>query len=768
MRTSEEIYHRVRWDPRFDPARFVIGVGQRGAEPKRVPLPAFVPGGDIPWHRVLFVEADGVVVWDRASGVDHIDALAAGRVIGPRLLRPPFFAARTPHVWDPADGWRPARAVPREPAARRLRVLTWNTLWDRYNRDRIHTARRRPLLLEALAEADADVIALQEVEPGLLEPLLRARWVRDAYTLGTDPRGRDIPDTGLLLLSRLPVREAALHTLGPHKAITAITVETASGPLVVAATHLTSDHSTNAAAKRQAELARLAEGLAAVDGDVILLGDFNDGSSGPDGPAAALGLRDAWTEARGPRDDTPTFDPRNNPLAAVSSLSGRPARLDRILLRAPDAGVIRTRLVGDTPGLGNLFVSDHYGVLADLTLDGRRPPMHATGIPSEGETAQFPDDQAEGAAEPGLPGEKTRALAVVERVAAALGGGVAVHLAGSRRMGCALPGADLDLVAVLPDDEVDLAEVRRRVAAGMPDAVRARPVVGARVPGVRFSVAGFDVDLMLGSAAPGEAADLAWSAVADAEALIEAAGEEHAAFAGLARTVKAWARARGLDAAPFGGLPGVAWALLAVLVVREERGVPADELPRRFFGTWAAWDWREPIALTPPPAAAPPAPVTIMTPGEPVRNCAEQVGAGGRDLLTLELYQAWETLEEAAGTGRDAVPELLTPPPLHRRHAAWAVVSVRPERAAEFDELMGRVRGRFRALLTALADAGATDAHAWPRPFESGPSHATYAIGLGHTPPDPALLAEIAAHWTRGLSGVRLEWAENGQVPTLR
>lgn len=124
MRTSEEIYHRVRWDPRFDPARFVIGVGQRGAEPKRVPLPAFVPGGDIPWHRVLFVEADGVVVWDRASGVDHIDALAAGRVIGPRLLRPPFFAARTPHVWDPADGWRPARAVPREPAARRLRVLT--------------------------------------------------------------------------------------------------------------------------------------------------------------------------------------------------------------------------------------------------------------------------------------------------------------------------------------------------------------------------------------------------------------------------------------------------------------------------------------------------------------------------------------------------------------------------------------------------------------------------------------------------------------------
>src|SRR6185312_3328314 len=94
MRTSEEIYHRVRWDARFDPARFVIGVHQRNAAPKRIPLPAFVPGGDIPWHRVLFVEADGELVWDRATGTDRIDATGAGRVRDPRLLRPPFFAAR--------------------------------------------------------------------------------------------------------------------------------------------------------------------------------------------------------------------------------------------------------------------------------------------------------------------------------------------------------------------------------------------------------------------------------------------------------------------------------------------------------------------------------------------------------------------------------------------------------------------------------------------------------------------------------------------------
>lgn len=82
MRTSDEIYHRVRWDPRFDPARFVLGISQRGDALKRIPLPSFVPGGDIPWHRVVFIEADGEVVWDRSTGVDRIDASRAGRVQG--------------------------------------------------------------------------------------------------------------------------------------------------------------------------------------------------------------------------------------------------------------------------------------------------------------------------------------------------------------------------------------------------------------------------------------------------------------------------------------------------------------------------------------------------------------------------------------------------------------------------------------------------------------------------------------------------------------
>ncbi|TRV77018.1 endonuclease/exonuclease/phosphatase [Streptomyces sp. 130] len=719
MRTSEEIYHRVRWDARFDAARFVLGVAQRGREPKRVPLDRFTPGGDIPWHRVLFFEADGEVVWDRATGTDRVDATDAGRVREARRLPSPYFTARIPHAYSRATGtWEPAPdtapgppdAAPGTPGPPGpLTVLTWNTLWDRYDSDRIDTARRRPLLAEALRAADADVIALQEVEPALLTLLLGCDWVRARYTLATDPAGHDVPDHGLLLLSRLPVSEAAVHVLGPHKAVAAAVVETAEGPVTVAVTHLSSDHSPEGAARRDAELTDLATGLAAVAGELVLVGDFNDGG---DHPQTRLAMTDAWKEVHGPADDTPTFDPSANPLAAISSLSGRVSRLDRVLLRTDRLRACTAVLTGEAPGPGGLHVSDHYGVRVGL------------GAPA------------------------LRVDEVAERVAAALPD-AHVHLVGSRRMGCALPGADLDLVAALPG----VAGVRDRLAAAFPEARDLREVTGARVPGLRWYVDGLRVDLVTvatGTLPPaeavarraelGEAAAVALSAVSDAEAF-----PRGQAFTALAREVKEWAAARGLDSAPCGGLPGIAWAVLAARTAQEGGGL------RDFFATWAAWDWRIPVGEGPADRGsmgdgpATDAPVTVYTPTAPVRSCTAQVSTAGRDLLTAELFRAWELLEAGA-------PDTLCAPPPLTEHTAWALASAHP---AE----VGRLRGRLLALTAALAEAGAPDCRVWPRPV-TAPGGTGYAIGLGATPPDGGRLAEIGAEVLRGIRGASLSPAD--------
>lgn len=727
MRTSEDIYHRVRWDPRFDPARFVLGVAQRGRDPKRVPLERFTPGGEIPWHRVLFIEADGEVVWDRSTGTDRIDATDAGRIRTPRRLPSPYFTSRTPHTyspstetWEPStETWEPAPAgQASRTGAGSLTVLTWNTLWDRYDADRIDTARRRPLLLDALHAADADVIALQEAEPALLDLLLGTGWVRDGYTLATEPAGRDVADCGLLLLSRLPVREAGLHVLGPHKAVAAIVVETTDGgPVTVAVTHLSSDHSPAGATRRDTELADLATGLAGVEGEVLFLGDFNDGG---DRPQNRLAMTDAWHQVHGPADATPTFDPSANPLAAVSSLSGRASRLDRVLLRTDRLRARTAELTGDAPGPEGLHISDHYGVRVELG-----PPVPAA---------------AEGLA---------------ERVAAALPG-ARVHVVGSRRMGCALPDADLDLVAALPGAPAP-AELRQRLAAALPEARDVREVTGARVPGLRFRLDGLSVDLVTvatGSLAPadavghraelGEAAAIALSAVSDAEAVLTAAEPHGVAFASLARDAKTWARARGLDSAPCGGLPGLALALLAARTARESGDLPPLVLLRHFFATWAAWDWAEPVGG----AAATGDPVTVLTPTAPVRSCTTQVSAAGRDLLAAELYRAWEILESAED-GDDPRPLLCAPPVLRDRHTSWALASARPGP----DE--GRLRGRLLALTAALAEAGAADCRVWPRPVTAD-GRTGYAIGLGATPPDGPRLAEIGAELLRGIRDASL------------
>ncbi|WP_374120005.1 2'-5' RNA ligase family protein, partial [Streptomyces sp. LS1784] len=185
----------------------------------------------------------------------------------------------------------------------------------------------------------------------------------------------------------------------------------------------------------------------------------------------------------------------------------------------------RGRSEGFTPHLSLGRTSDPKRLTAELTarlpgmstrvdelvLLSRRgdEPMRprATVALGTGEFRWLPEPVPEGGAETAAQASHLAAATdeaageqLATRIAAALPEGV-VHLVGSRRMGCALAGADVDLVAALPG-AVDLDELRVRLAAALPEAGRLRPVTGARVPGLRLSLGALGVDLVVVATGP--------------------------------------------------------------------------------------------------------------------------------------------------------------------------------------------------------------------------------------------------------------------------
>jgi len=71
MRTSEQIYHQIRWDARFQAADYRLGLQIRQGPVQEIPLLRYQPGGDIPWHRILYIKGPHGLVWNR-DGLDQL------------------------------------------------------------------------------------------------------------------------------------------------------------------------------------------------------------------------------------------------------------------------------------------------------------------------------------------------------------------------------------------------------------------------------------------------------------------------------------------------------------------------------------------------------------------------------------------------------------------------------------------------------------------------------------------------------------------------
>jgi tyrosyl-DNA phosphodiesterase 2 len=264
-------------------------------------------------------------------------------------------------AWHPADAATPVRAE-------RLRCAAFNVWFSD-----LAFEQRAAALLELLAGCDADVIALQEVTPRLLERILAADWVRAGYAI-SDHRGATVWPYGVLLLTRWTPQRLTLHPLPSEMGRKLLVAEWyLNGQRSAVATVLLESKRASAPA-RAAQLARIFPTLAPTQ-HVLLMGDFNFCASWPAEQANLdPAYLDVWPALR-PGEPGYTEDTAVNLMRLNDRGRHKQVRFDRVLLRSAVPGWQPTSiaLLGDRP-LGpdapELFPSDHFGLLIRLSWRG--------------------------------------------------------------------------------------------------------------------------------------------------------------------------------------------------------------------------------------------------------------------------------------------------------------------------------------------------------------------------------------------------------------
>ncbi|WP_156252458.1 endonuclease/exonuclease/phosphatase family protein [Pseudactinotalea terrae] len=264
-----------------------------------------------------------------------------------------------------------------------LRCVTLNVLgpanpdWDRRSR----------VISDQLLALQADVVALQEVPTGAqLEELLGDGYVTTPFTESSDD------GVGGVLATRAPHRvltEIDQRTPEngrdlPWCATLVVEVESPIGPVVVAHHKPSWPFPLEVEREQQAQRAAAAVEQAAGNRPAIVLGDFDatpDSSSmrfwrgrrSLDGFSVCY--QDAWETVRGEEPGL-TFTTENPLVRAGEVATAISRRIDYVLVRAGSHGplleVKHCDRVLDQP-VDGVWASDHFGVVADLTLPEHPP-----------------------------------------------------------------------------------------------------------------------------------------------------------------------------------------------------------------------------------------------------------------------------------------------------------------------------------------------------------------------------------------------------------
>ncbi|KPI83645.1 putative RNA-editing complex protein MP100 [Leptomonas seymouri] len=365
------------------------------------------------------------------EGATIFDAVARTWVLQPTF---PLPSPRTVHASDctvaeeeEEKGPICRLATPPAGVAPTLKLLTWNVMFDRYSNQPTPlgmpgidwcSPKRYPVLAKLIAEEDADVVGMQEVELAFAEYLAAQPWCRERYIMSCRPRSSILDPWGVLLLVRRgedawPVQQL-LHLNVPawpghvslmpvatldlsskngqcdSARLLASSADRAAHRVNVCSVHLLAPylktHETARTGQDQALRHCLTRQL---HGDTIVMGDFNDWPSNEFSMPTETRYVECWPIVH-PGDYGKTMDESNTfcKLKIEEIFFGRSDKLflrtgggpssAPPLLKPVEAHLVGTRSVnaenGNQDSPAYLFPSDHYGVSMTFQVLRRGAP----------------------------------------------------------------------------------------------------------------------------------------------------------------------------------------------------------------------------------------------------------------------------------------------------------------------------------------------------------------------------------------------------------
>lgn len=346
----------------------------------------------------------------------------------------------------------------------------------------------------------------------------------------------------------------------------------------------------------------------------------------------------------------------------------------------------------------------------------------------------------------------------------------AVRPFGSFLLGVEDAESDIDLVCVAPAcvTREDFEAKFIRVLAEHGDVTSLNCIFSAKVPLVKLEIDDVSVDLLFVSLYTcsevtsewqdfwddryvmncDEATALSLNGLRNTEMLLQLV-PNISTFRSVLRSVRTWAKKRGLYSNILGYLGGAAWSILVVKVCMTYPDLTPASVLCNFFKFFSAWDWSRPVSLSPyeEPLYLPHwktwspldrSHVTILTPAFPVSNAAYGACEACPRMLTEELELAAKITEDVLN-GQEDWSELFLDLDFFQQFSYFLEIDVVAAERQEFSEWHGLVLSKFKAFLSELETlAPKTQVRLYPKSYHcEEPLYrhgAAYFIGLRFPP----------------------------------